>query len=341
MDTGSIYCEIVNANGIGLPKKTMDVILIDGKNFCHRHAWTRRMLRTTKGFPTGCIFGCLSGMMRLNRYYPGAAMIFCWDGEDTNNSWRHKIAASYKENRRKAKKGEKPQEIKDLYMQIPKLKSLLQTMGYLQIEVPTLEADDLIGLASRTLSKKVDRVFIYSSDKDFFQLIKKNVYLIRDQKKDKNKKCAPITAKQIETEFGVLPETWNKFRAFVGDKGDDVHKPIKGLGPKTVKAILAMGSDPSKDKGCKSDKVKGCWKDVRLNYSLVKIVRKVNDKRLPSDVRKQVKAIIDKLKEVNPKKLVRSNKGKSKESYREILKLLAKYELVTLLEARHLLWKLP
>jgi 5'-3' exonuclease len=266
-------------------------------------------------------------------------MVFCWDGEDTDKSWRHKLAKTYKENRRK--KGEKPQEVKDVYIQIPHLKLLLSRMGFLQVEVPTLEADDLIGIISTTLSKKVGRVLIYSSDKDFFQLIKKNVFLIRDLTKDKSKKCAPITAKQIEAEFGVLPKNWVKYRSFIGDKSDDIYKPVKGLGPVTVKKILAEGTDPTKKDGCTSDKVRPHWKAVRLNYKLTKIVRRVDDKRLPLQVKKEISELLSVLHKVKSDTLFRSSKGKSKESYRAMLDTLSKFELDTLLEQRHSLWKLP
>src|SRR6185312_986152 len=150
-------------------------------------------LRASNGFPTGVIYGVLAGMMRLHRIFPDAAFVFCWDGKDTDKSWRHKLAKTYKANRKRT--GEPPQEVKDVYMQIPSLRILLSHMGFLQLEIDTLEADDLIGIVARSLKKKVKRVLIYSSDKDFIQLMDKHTLLVRDI--DKKKKCAPLTEKEV------------------------------------------------------------------------------------------------------------------------------------------------
>jgi 5'-3' exonuclease len=300
------------------------------------------MLKASNGFPTGVIYGVLAGMLRLHRYYPKAAMVFCWDGGETDKSWRHILAKTYKE-RRRDKRGEKPQEVKDVYVQIPQLKILLGVMGFLQIEIPKLEADDMIGILSHTLTNKkgIDKVYIYSSDKDFVQLMSSRVKLIRDSKKEKAKKCVPLTRKKFKKEFGIDASDWNNYRALVGEKTDDIRKPLpKGIGPKTALAMLASGCDPSSDK-CTVDKLKDCWKDVRLNYKLVKIVKRLDDKRLPTDVRKQVKQILDQIQSVSSDKLYRSKQGISREGYRAMVKLLGKYELSLLLEARRDLLKIP
>jgi 5'-3' exonuclease len=316
----------------------MDVILIDGNNYAWRHGWTRRSLRASNGFPTGVIYGVLAGMMRLHRYYPKAVMVFCWDGEHTSNSWRHKLAKTYKANRIKKSEGETPQEVKDVYMQIPALKLLLARMGFLQIEIPEFEADDLIGLVATKLSEiKVGKVYIYSSDKDFIQLMFKRVILIRDV--DKKKNCKPLTEKQVEEDFGIIPSDWLKYRSLVGDTSDNIRKPIKGLGPKTALKMLAEGCDATKKKGYAGTKLKACWPDVRLNYKLTKIVRHYDDKRLPVKIRDRVKQLLDVIGK-HPDKLGRTKEGRSHKSYRAVMELLAKYELNILLEARHKLWQL-
>jgi DNA polymerase I len=319
----------------------MDVLLIDGKNYAWRHGWTRRMLRTSNGFPTGVIYGVLSGMLRLNRMYPDTPMIFCWDGVDTKNSWRHKLAKTYKANRIKKAEGEKPQEVKDVYVQIPPLRILLAQMGYLQLEISQLEADDLIGILSATLAKKVDHVLIYSSDKDFIQLMSDRVLLIRDI--DKKQKCRPLQEKEVKEDFGILPADWIKYRSLVGDPSDNIRKPVKGLGPKTALKMLAAGYDPSKKVPYLNlnPTLQANWENVRLNYDLTKIVRRPNDSRLPIKVQKKVQKIVDAVSKAPVRKLGRTKEGKSISSYRAMMRTLSQYELQTLLEARHSLWALP
>ena len=64
------------------------VILIDGKNFVYRHHYTHRQL-SSNGNPTSVLYGCPAAMLSLAHRFPGAALVFIWDGEGV--TWRHKL----------------------------------------------------------------------------------------------------------------------------------------------------------------------------------------------------------------------------------------------------------
>lgn len=323
------------------------VILIDGKNFCYRHGWTHRELRYNK-VPTGMLYGAITGIARLGRLHPNTVIAFCWDGAQATNSWRHKLEPSYKANR-VVPKGYKPtkQDIEKnawkeaMNIQIPLLKEFIDLMGFKQLEVSALEADDLIGILSRHLKPMSDRILIYSTDRDFYQLMSKRIKVVRDQ--DKTKKCRPHRTKDVVKEFGIKPKDWLKYRALVGDPGDHIMKPI-GIGPKKALAMLAEGVDAGKSGfAC----VKGVtdilqqrnpidnWKLVRLNYKLSRILTKVEAKQLNTWEQEQIKEFLRKIKCIDDVARERKDKG-----YKKLQKFFARYGFEELMHRRQEIWDL-
>lgn len=71
------------------------VILIDGKNFVYRHHYTHRHL-SSNGQPTSVLYGCAAAMLSLAKRFPGAALVFIWDGDGI--TWRHVLLTRGKSN---------------------------------------------------------------------------------------------------------------------------------------------------------------------------------------------------------------------------------------------------
>lgn len=311
--------------------KNKEVLLIDGRNFVYRNSYTRTNLFSKKR-PTGAIHGCLSGLIRLHRLFPDAAIVFCWDGEDARNSWRNKLATTYKGNRVDSKDKPVPIQVQHTRYQIPIITEFIHKFGFKNYSVPRIEADDLIGILATSLKETYDKVSIYSTDKDFYQLIKGNVQVIRDF--DKKQPCVPVTDKEIKKRWGVASKHWLHYRSLVGEATDNIAKPIAGVGPKKAIAMLKAGVDPSSDTPHK-DYV-AHWDKIRLCYRLTKIIRKTHDKRLPEISQKALRIIV---KEAQSTTLYRSIPNKKK-THRYMMDFLAEYELQELIERRDLLWQI-
>lgn len=327
------------------------VILIDGKNFCYRHGWTHRDLRYNK-IPTGMLYGAITGIARLGRLHPNAVIAFCWDGAQAANSWRHKLEPSYKANR-VISKGYKPtrQDIEknawkaDMNIQIPLLKEFIDMMGFKQFEVSALEADDLIGILSTHLKPMADRILIYSTDRDFYQLMSKRVKVVRDQ--DKTKQCRPHRTKDVMKEFGITPKEWLKYRAIVGDPGDHIIK-VKGMGPKTALKMLAAGVDASVQLPDRF-KLKGDgwmypgnivirnaeWIIIRTNYMLSKILTKPYGPELTKEESKHIKDFLRGIQSLQDAARERKDKG-----YKKMEKFFARYGFDELMHRRREIWDL-
>ena len=71
------------------------------------------------------------------------------------------------------------------------------------------------------------KITIISSDKDFLQMVNKNIEVYAPVKKK------TFTADNIEEELKVIPENYNIVKALLGDNSDGL-KGVKGLGIKTI-----------------------------------------------------------------------------------------------------------
>ena len=313
----------------------MDICLMDARNTVYRHGWTRQNLRNTEKKPTGAIFGFLSCLVRLRNFYPNAKFIMCWDGKDPGNSWRHQYSSSYKAHRKSTTGEELPIEVRNILSQIPAVKQVSEILGIPQFEVDSLEADDLIGILSKIFSdkKEVDNVYIYSMDKDMYQLIGGKVSVIRDL--DKAKKCKPYKAKDVLKDHGVAPIDWIKYRALVGDPSDGIKSAFKKVGKVTALKILAAGLDPSKKEPTKpiEKKYSKEWSRCHKNYILSKIVIDANSKRL---LEKNKVQLAELLKNIDFIPVVQDREDAAK----QFIRFCSKYQLNWVMEQRFKFFKM-
>src|SRR5271156_5136663 len=115
----------------------------------------------------------------------------------------------------------------------------------------------------------------------------KRVKVIRDQ--DKTKKCKPHKTKDIVAEFGIGPKDWLKYRAIVGDPGDNIIR-AKGCGPKTALKLLASGIDPSRARVEYPEGIEHkTWEVFRINYQLSEILTRSRQKQLTYEEKTQLK----------------------------------------------------
>jgi 5'-3' exonuclease len=123
----------------------------------------------------------------------------------------------------------KEEEIEALIGQLYRTQDYLDCLPLQQISMEKLEADDIIAYLAKEASRTNKKVTIVSSDKDFLQLINKNIEVYAPVKKK------TFTIDNIKEEIQVLPENYNIVKALLGDNSDGL-KGIKGLGIKTILA---------------------------------------------------------------------------------------------------------
>ncbi|MDP3619673.1 MAG: DNA polymerase I, partial [Ramlibacter sp.] len=124
----------------------------------------------------------------------------------------------------------------DLRSQIDPIHEVVRLLGWKVLNVPGVEADDVIGTLACMATQQGYHTVISSGDKDLSQLVNDNVMVI-DTMNDRKRDVAGVTA-----EFGVPPSLMVDYQTLVGDSVDNV-PGVDKVGPKTaVKLLLEYGS---------------------------------------------------------------------------------------------------
>ncbi len=197
------------------------LFIVDSSSLFFRAFYAIRPLTSPSGLPVNAIYGYLSMILKLIKTEQPDYLAFCYDRKEP--SFRKEIYSEYKSNRT-----EMPDDLAKQMPHITRMSDLLGIKSYTQLG---FEADDLIGCLSEWGLAHDLAVYIVSGDKDFAQLVKKNVYLY-DTMKD-----TTIDEKGVVEKWGVPPVQFIDYLAMVGDASDNV-PGIAGVGPKGAIKLL-------------------------------------------------------------------------------------------------------
>src|SRR5205085_9611803 len=206
--------------------KPEPVVLVDVFNLVWRSHFVFQNLES-EGRPTGVIYGVLRAINELQENI-SRKIIFCWDhgvpvpGAAKPRNWRDGFLSSYKANRKRD-----DDSTSKVFGQLRDVKRVIDWLGYSHVSVLGLEADDVIGILA---SEIAGPVLIFSTDKDFYQLLNERTEILVP-KKDKGT-FNRITQQSVEREYGFPIDRWAEFLALGGDSCDNV-KAMRGMGPKT------------------------------------------------------------------------------------------------------------
>ena len=186
--------------------------------------------------PTGHHIGGLVGFLRslgyVTRIFDPTRVIVVWDGKGGSAN-RKNIDPNYKANRATSRithwglYDTKAEETEALIGQLFRTKDYLECLPLQQIMMEKLEADDIIAYLAQQADKNDKKITIISSDKDFLQMVNKNIEVYAPVKKK------VFNYDNIEEELKVIPENYNIVKALLGDNSDGL-KGVKGLGIKTI-----------------------------------------------------------------------------------------------------------
>lgn len=193
------------------------VLLVDGSNFLYRAFHGLPDLRTSAGEPTGAIKG-FANMLKMIRTMikpDYAACVFDAHG----GTFRDEIYSGYKANR--------PPMPEDLASQVEPIFSMVKAQGWPFLQVPGIEADDVIGTLAKQAEKKGFKVFIATGDKDMSQLVTDQVFILNTMTRQ------ILNAEGVKAKYGVAPERIIDYLSLMGDAVDNV-PGINKCGPKTA-----------------------------------------------------------------------------------------------------------
>jgi len=197
------------------------IYIVDVSSMFFRAFYAVRPLTSSKGVPVNAVYGFISMIIKLMKDKNPDHLVFCYDRKDP--SFRKDLYTEYKANR--------TQMPEELQVQMPYLKQVAHLFGIFDIELASYEADDLIGTITHMAQKEDYDVYIVSGDKDFCQLINKNVFLY-DTMKD-----VIYDEALVKEKHGVAPAQFIDFLAITGDTSDNI-PGVAGIGPKGAQKLI-------------------------------------------------------------------------------------------------------
>jgi len=208
------------------PTDPSTLLLVDGSSYLYRAYHALPDLRAPDGFPVGAIHGIVGMMRKLRETLPceHAACVFDAPGRTFRDGWY----ADYKATRKVMPD--------DLALQIGPIHEVVRLLGWPVLEVPGVEADDVIGTLACAAANGGHKVVVSTGDKDLAQLVTPHVTLINTMTGE------VLDVDGVVAKFGVPPERIVDYLTLVGDSVDNI-PGVEKVGPKTAaRWIVEHGS---------------------------------------------------------------------------------------------------
>tara|TARA_B100000029_G_scaffold198490_2_gene196536 strand:- start:975 stop:3659 length:2685 start_codon:yes stop_codon:yes gene_type:complete len=265
-------------------KNRDNFVLVDGSSYLYRAFYALPNLTTVSGFSTGAIHGVINMINKLIKTYEPKYLSVIFDSK--GKTFRHNLYKKYKANR-------KPMP-KELSEQVPPLIDFIKSLGISVLQIPDVEADDVIATLATKLSSKKNQVIISSGDKDLAQLVTPDIVLINSM----DEKVLDVAG--VKEKFGVLPNQILEYLMLMGDSSDNI-PGVDKVGPKKAMELL------SKYKSIegifsKLEEITGKLKENLSNFeSFIEMSRSLIQLKLDVDVDTEINKY--KIKSRNEKKL--------------------------------------
>lgn len=244
--------------------------IIDGHALIYRSyfAFVNNHRANKDGLITSAPFGFVNSLFELFKKENPDYIAVAFDTK--YKTWRHEQLTDYKANR--------PKQPEDITKSFPYIFSILDGFNINRYSLEGFEADDVIGTMTKKIPDDID-VFIMTSDKDYGQLVKENVYLYK-----------PNNTGYLKLGIQDILQKWDiheinqviDMLAIIGDKCDNV-PGVRGVGEKTAAKLLKQyGSlenileNIQTLKGSIKDKFEKDLETVKLSKKLVTIITDCN-----------------------------------------------------------------
>lgn len=209
------------------------LLIVDGHNLLFQmfFGMPSRIIGA-KGQAIQGVIGFIGALNRMMDMYSPSHLIVMFDGARENP--RKTILEEYKANR--PDYSEVPDE-ENPFTQLPLIYEALDYMGIKHAETTVSETDDVIAAYTFEYGENAE-VLIASFDSDYFQLVNKNVRVVRYR----GQSSIICDENYINAKYGVPPEQYLEYKCLVGDSSDNI-KGVKGVGPKTAARLLCCYGD--------------------------------------------------------------------------------------------------
>ncbi len=198
-------------------------IIIDGNSLANRAFYAMPYLSNRKKQPSGAVFGFANLITKLILEQRPDYIAVAFD--HARKTFRNEIYEQYKGTRRETSP--------DLIFQFGVIKQMLADMGVKTFEHSGIEADDIIGTASKLSGVKN---ILVTGDRDLLQLISPSteVWLTRKGVTEVD----VFDENALFEKYGLKPSGIIDLKALMGDASDNI-PGITGVGEKTALSLLS------------------------------------------------------------------------------------------------------
>ena len=212
------------------------IVIIDGNSLLFRAYYATaypgvEIMRSQDGTPTNAIFA-FSNMLNkiLADLKEGESIFVAFDAGKHN--FRHDQLETYKANRKPAPE--------DLVKQFPLVREFLKALNIYQFEEVGFEGDDIAGTVAKLAEKEGYKVNLFTSDRDFLQLVTDNITV--NILKTGLSNVLEMTPSLVKETYGFEPLQIIDYKGLRGDASDNL-PGIPGIGEVTaVKLLNEYGS---------------------------------------------------------------------------------------------------
>jgi DNA polymerase-1 len=207
------------------------ILIVDALNAFFR-AYIVNPTLSPNGQPIGGVVGFLKILQKLCKEVKPDLVVICWDGAGGSRK-RKAMNPNYKEGRapirlnRDVRVLSENDELQNKIWQQTRTIEYLNELPVVQLMYPEIEADDLVSFVCSLPSFKDSQKVIVSADKDYIQILDKNVVLMRPIQDE------ILNVKRVIDEYSIHPTNFALARAIAGDKSDNLDG-VGGVGLNTV-----------------------------------------------------------------------------------------------------------
>jgi DNA polymerase-1 len=202
------------------------LFVLDAMGLAYRayYAFISRPLVNSRGENTSAIFGFANTVLKIRREERPDHWALAWDGPGP--TWRHERFPAYKAQRKPTPE--------DLLAQLEPIEVLAQALGLPVLEIPGMEADDVMATLAARGAREGLEVVLVTGDKDMLQVVGGSVRVLVPQAREAYEW---MDADAVRAKWEVGPEHIRDVLALMGDASDNI-PGVPGVGEKTAKELM-------------------------------------------------------------------------------------------------------
>ena len=244
------------------------MVLLDAHAIIHRAYHALPDFSSSKGEPTGALYGLVSMLLKLIQDLKPDYLIACYDLPEP--TYRHEVYKEYKAGRAKADD--------DLVKQLDRSRDIFKAFSIPIYDYKGFEADDILGtIVEKVKDNKSVVTTIASGDMDTLQLVdgkKVQVYTLRKGIAD----TIIYDETAVLARFGFKPELLPDFKGLRGDPSDNIIG-ISGIGEKTATILVkAFGTIENMYKELKRSELK--FEKAGIKPRIIKLLKENEEEAL-------------------------------------------------------------